>query len=148
MCPGTGPVGVLRKSTMCEWTRQAGFPVGLGVFQLSPVESRKSDGLNWQVGRSVVLRKDIQPGTTGWRRPGEATVSTLVQVGRLRLAGKRDFSKSSQPSGDWCPRLSFKATVPAITRGRCPSMPWALPQSVFFLKSDKISSLEPNPTEL
>lgn len=72
MCPVSGSEGILREEKYCvlKWTRQAVFPVKLGLFQFSQVESRKKNGLiNWKVGMSTVLCENVQPGTTDRRRP-------------------------------------------------------------------------------
>lgn len=116
-----------------EWTRQAAFPGRLALFQLSQVESRKTNALaNRQVGTSAVVCEDIQAGTTDWWRPGGSHHHHCCSGRETEACREKDLSQSSQPSRDRCPRLGSKATVPATTKGYCTSMPWALSQSVLF----------------
>lgn len=63
-----------------------GFPVKFSLFQCSWGDSRRSNGLvNRPVGMSVELCNDfsLEP-QAGGDRLGEASITTIVQAGRLR----------------------------------------------------------------
>lgn len=131
--------------------------VKLGLLQFSQVESRKSKGLiKCKERMSTVLCEDIQPGTTNWwQPPGISHHHHSCSSRDTAACRERDSSKSRQPSRDWCPRLGSKTSVPATTKGCYTNMPWALSHDMLFCRANdsfprpgRISSLEPNPTEL